>query len=48
MKGICPTPGKNCDTCEMYNEEEDVCMQDEDLGCTGHGDISYSDADPGL
>ena len=23
-------------------------MQDEDLGGTGHGDISYSDADPGL
>ena len=33
---------------ESEQDEEDWANQDEDLGCTGHGDISYSDADPGL
>jgi hypothetical protein len=44
----CARGDGNCDLCEMWNEEEEICMQDEDLGGTGHGDISYSDADPGL
>lgn len=46
----CPDCGKYtldedgfCSNC-YYNEDN----QDEDLGCTGHGDISWSDADPGL
>lgn len=30
------------------DEDEDYMYQDEDRGGTGHGDISYSDADPGL
>lgn len=29
-------------------DDEDWENQDEDAGGTGHGDISYSDADPGL
>ncbi|MBP8115641.1 MAG: hypothetical protein KAY50_09810 [Chitinophagaceae bacterium] len=29
-------------------DDDDYEYQDEDLGCTGHGDISHSDADPGL
>lgn len=29
-------------------EDEDWDNQDDDLGGTGHGDMSYSDADPGL
>ena len=36
----------DCEQCDMYIN--DTCSQDPDLGCTGHGDISYSDADPGL
>jgi hypothetical protein len=38
----------NCSACSAYDEESDECYQDEDLGGTGHGDESYSDADPGL
>lgn len=38
----------DCFDCEMYDHEADECYQDEDLGGTGHGDISYSDANPGL
>ena len=30
------------------DDEEDWDYQDEDRGGTGHGDISWSDADPGL
>jgi hypothetical protein len=34
-----------CDIdCPFFDE----CNQDPDLGGTGHGDISWSDADPGL
>lgn len=33
---------------EEDEEDDDWDNQDEDLGGTGHGDISYSDADPGL
>ena len=33
--------GEHCDAVEEYE-------QDENLGGTGHGDISWSDADPGL
>lgn len=36
-----------CDVCEEYDDGYGV-DQDEDLGGTGHGDISHSDADPGL
>jgi hypothetical protein len=38
----------DCFECEMYDPETDECFQDEDQGGTGHGDESYSDADPGL
>ncbi len=37
-----------CMLCPAYDEEEDECLQDLDLGGTGHGDDSLSDADPGL
>jgi len=37
---ICSECGEHCDAVE---DEED-----ENLGGTGHGDISWSDADPGL
>lgn len=30
------------------DDEDDYMYQDEDRGGTGHGDDSYSDADPGL
>jgi len=33
---------------EAWNTDSDNCYQDEGLGGTGHGDESYSDADPGL
>jgi len=38
----------DCFDCEMYDPEADECYQDEDLGGTGHGDISFSDSDTGL
>jgi len=38
----------DCSKCSSWNEFIEECNQDEDLGCTGHGDESYSDADPGL
>jgi hypothetical protein len=43
----------NCDEDNYIKEnaidnDEDYYMQDDDRGGTGHGDISYSDADPGL
>jgi hypothetical protein len=44
----CVRADGDCELCDAWNEELEVCMQDEDLGGTGHGDISYSDADPGL
>ena len=44
----CVRADGDCEQCDAWNEELEVCMQDEDLGGTGHGDISYSDADPGL
>lgn len=33
---------------EEDDDEEDWDYEDEDRGGTSHGDISYSDADPGL
>ncbi len=33
---------------EVDEDDGDWYGEDEDLGGTGHGDISYSDADPGL
>jgi hypothetical protein len=44
----CVRPDGDCSLCSSYNEFIDDCNQDEDLGGTGHGDESYSDADPGL
>ncbi len=44
----CPYPSETCEGCEMYDEEDDFCGQDRDEGGTGHGEISFSDADPGL
>ena len=35
-----------CSGC--YFEAEDELYGDDDAGGTGHGDISHSDADPGL
>jgi hypothetical protein len=47
IQNCCSIDGE-CSLCDMYNEQENQCYQDEDLGCTGHGDESFSDADPGL
>lgn len=44
----CVRPDGDCEKCSAYNEFLNECYQDEDLGGTGHGDDSYSDADPGL
>jgi hypothetical protein len=38
----------NCSVCSAYDEDIEDCNQDEDFGGTGHGDESYSDADPDL
>jgi len=38
----------DCSVCDSYIEHLEICGQDEDLGGTGHGDDSFSDADPGL
>ena len=38
----------NCELCDAWDAELMVCIQDEDLGGTGYGDESLSDADPGL
>jgi hypothetical protein len=32
----------------MFNDEEEQCYQDDDFGGTGHGDDSFSDADPSM
>jgi hypothetical protein len=39
---------ENCESCDAWNEDLQACMQDENLGGTGHGDESLSDADHGL
>lgn len=44
----CARGDGDCTICDMYVEQQDVCLQDPDFGGTGHGDDSYSDADPGL
>ena len=44
----CIRPDGDCSMCDSYIERFDVCGQDEYFGGTGHGDESYSDADPGL
>jgi len=44
----CIRPDGNCSVCSAYDEDSDDCNQDEDLGGTGHGDESHSDADPDL
>jgi len=43
----CPyNDNRSCDDCDMLIDEE--CNMDNDQGGTGHGDISYSDAEGGL
>jgi len=44
----CVRSDGNCELCGAWDEELEVSTQDENLGGTGHGDISYSDADPEL
>lgn len=44
----CIRPDGDCSVCSSYNDDFDYCNQDDDLGSTGHGEDSYSDADPGL
>ena len=44
----CVRPDGDCSKCTAYNKFIDDCNQEDDLGGTGHGDESYSDADPGL
>ena len=44
----CVRPDGDCSLCSAFNELLEDCNQDDDLGFTGHGDDSYSDADPGL
>jgi hypothetical protein len=43
----CIRPDGNCLTCSSFNESLEECNQDDDLGGTGYGDDSYSDADLG-
>ena len=42
----CARGDGDCTQCGMYVNGD--CYQDDDLGGTGHGDISFSDADNGL
>ena len=44
----CARADGDCSLCKMWDEENDVCLQDDDEGGIGHGEESYSDADPGL
>ena len=44
----CVRPDGDCSQCSSFNDFIDDCNQDDDRGGTGHGDESYSDADPGL
>jgi len=44
----CARSDGNCELCDAWDEDLQVCMQDDDLGGTGHGDESFSDADTGL
>ena len=44
----CIRPDGDCSKCSAFNEFIEGCNQDDDLGGTGHGDDSYSDADMGL
>jgi hypothetical protein len=44
----CARADGDCWSCCMFDEEEQECNQDDDFGGTGHGDDSFSDADPGL
>lgn len=42
----CVRTDGDCLDCDMWNGEN--CCQDNDFGGTGHGELSMSDADPGL
>ena len=44
----CARADGDCEKCYSYSEIDDECYQDDDNGCTGHGDESMSDADPGM
>lgn len=44
----CIRPDGDCSVCDSHDNFFDVCTQDPDLGGTGHGDESYSDADLGM
>ena len=45
---FCARADGDCSKCEMWDEKENICYQDDDSGGTGHGEDSFSDADPGL
>jgi hypothetical protein len=40
----CVRADGDCELCDAWNEELQVCTQDEDPGGTGHSDESLSDA----
>lgn len=42
----CARGDSDCSQCDMNIDGD--CYQDPDLGGTGHGDMSFSDADPGM
>jgi len=44
----CVRADGDCEQCDAWDEELEVCKQNEDVGGTRHGYISNSDADPGL
>ena len=48
ISGITPKEWKNTFGMQSECDFEDEDEQDNNLGGTGHGDISYSDADNGL
>jgi hypothetical protein len=48
MYNNCIRNDDNCEKCTSWDDDLEICMQDDDLGGTGHGDESFSDADSGL
>ncbi len=48
IMSYCIRQDGDCANCSAWNVFANECNQDDDLGCTGHGDESYSDADSGL
>jgi hypothetical protein len=43
----CVRADGDCSACDAWDNDLETCTQDEDLGGTGHGDDSLSDADSG-